>query len=118
MAGRIKRMQVAQQREVALQAEESPLICPLCQREIPEHEKEAHHLVPKSKGGRQTEFIHRICHRQIHALFTETELARTYFSVEALQSHPEIASFLKWLANKPPDFYERAVKSERIRKRL
>ena len=118
MARRIKRRQLAQQLEAAHQSEDTPLICPLCQREIPDQEKEAHHLIPKSKGGRHTEFIHRICHRQIHALFTETELARTYSSVEALQGHPEMASFLKWLAKKPPDFYERAVKSERIRKRL
>jgi hypothetical protein len=55
----------------------------LCDRVIPPAQRDAHHLVPKSKGGRQTEFLHRVCHRQVHALLTETELARQYASVEA-----------------------------------
>jgi two-component system KDP operon response regulator KdpE len=63
--------------------------------------KDAHHLVPKSKGGKQTQFLHRICHRQIHALFTETELARQYSTVEALLAHPEIELFVKWVKTKP-----------------
>jgi hypothetical protein len=117
MAGRIKRRISEQLHEAAQAQQEVIVICPLCTREIPESEMESHHLIPKSKGGRDTEYLHRICHRQIHALFTETELARHYQSVEALLEHPEIASFVKWLANKPPDFYERATKSQRTRKR-
>ena len=54
-------------------------------------QRDAHHLVPKSRGGRVTEALHRICHRQIHALLTETELARDYATVEALMAHPQIA---------------------------
>ena len=34
--------------------------------------------------------LHRICHRQIHALFSETELARQYNTAEALLAHPEV----------------------------
>jgi hypothetical protein len=60
------------------------VICPLCDREIPPAQRDAHHLVPKSKGGRRTQFLHRVCHRQVHALLTETELARQYATVEAL----------------------------------
>lgn len=93
------------------------LICPLCGRDIPPSQREAHHLVPKSKGGRHTEFLHRICHRQIHALFTETELARQYQTVDALLEHDEIARFVKWVAKKPPGFHERARKSQRLKKR-
>ena len=51
------------------------VVCPICDRPIPDSQKDAHHLIPKSKGGKTTEYLHRICHRQIHALFTETELA-------------------------------------------
>ena len=32
----------------------TPVICPLCEREIPKQHIEAHHLVPKSKGGEVT----------------------------------------------------------------
>ena len=91
------------------------LICPLCERAIPDSMKDAHHLVPKSKGGRQTQFLHRICHRQIHALFTETELARKYSTVEALLVHPEIELFVKWVKTKPDDIFEVSRKSRRIK---
>jgi hypothetical protein len=89
--------------------------CPLCERKIPPAQRDAHHLIPKSKGGRHTEYLHRICHRQIHALFTETELARQFNSVEALLAHPDMASFVAWVKAKPDDFMERTRKSQRIR---
>jgi 5-methylcytosine-specific restriction endonuclease McrA len=93
------------------------LTCPLCERKIPRSQRDAHHLIPKSKGGRQTEYLHRICHRQIHALLTETELARLFNSVEALLAHPDIALFVAWVKTKPDDFMERTRKSQRLRTR-
>lgn len=108
--GRIKRLLQRDHISVA----PGELICPLCERRIPVSQRDAHHLVPKSKGGRHTEFLHRICHRQIHALLTETELARQFFSVEALLSHPEIALFVAWVRTKPEDFMERTRKSKRL----
>jgi hypothetical protein len=92
-------------------------VCPLCERPIPPAQRDAHHLVPKSKGGRHTEFLHRICHRQIHALFTETELARQYASVEALRAHPELQAFVVWVKTKPADFFTATRKSARVRGR-
>ena len=91
------------------------LVCPLCERKIPLSQRDAHHLVPKSKGGRKTEYLHRICHRQIHALFNETELARQYDSVDALLSHPDIATFVAWVKTKPDDFMQRTRKSHRLK---
>ncbi|MCB2008719.1 MAG: HNH endonuclease [Rhodoferax sp.] len=92
-------------------------ICPLCGRPIPAPQRDAHHLVPKSRGGRETEFLHRICHRQIHALLTESELARDYNTVEALMAHPEMARFVAWVRGKPPGFAARSRKSQRVRGR-
>ena len=51
--------------------------------------------------------MHRICHRQIHALFTESELANTYNTVDALLGHPQIQRFVTWIRNKPIGFIER-----------
>lgn len=90
-------------------------VCPLCERPIPKAQQDAHHLVPKSKGGRHTEYLHRICHRQIHALLTETELARQYATIDALLAHPPLAVFIKWVKTKPDAFYERTKKSQRLR---
>jgi hypothetical protein len=93
------------------------VICPLCERAVPPAQRDAHHLVPKSKGGRRTEFLHRVCHRQIHALLTETELARQYATVEALRAHPEIGAFVAWVKTKPDDFFVATRKSARLRRR-
>ncbi len=90
-------------------------ICPLCGRIIPPEQKDAHHLVPKLKGGRETEFMHRICHRQIHALFSEAELAHHYATVEALLAHPEIQKFVAWVKRKAPGFYDRSKRSKQWR---
>jgi hypothetical protein len=61
--------------------------------------------------------MHRVCHRQIHAVLTETELARQYATVEALLSHPELKTFVSWVRTKPEDFFVRTSKSARVRKR-
>ena len=83
-----------------------PLRCVLCQRPVPRAQLDWHHLVPKLKGGRETAPMHRICHRQIHALFSEVELARHYATPDALLCHPEVRKFVDWIVTKPDDFYE------------
>jgi len=115
MPGHIRRKLIATQ--TTTPHTNDVLICPLCERLIPDAQKDAHHLIPKSKGGKRTEYLHRICHRQIHALFTETELAKVYNSVEALLGHPEMVRFVEWVKTKPDDFYERTYKSQRLRPR-
>lgn len=102
--GRIKRLQSearAQQIQVKVAALE---VCALCDRPIPPALRDAHHLVPKSRGGVMTVYVHRACHKQIHALFTETELAKNYPSPQALRAHPEMARFINWVKNKPSEF--------------
>jgi hypothetical protein len=63
--------------------------------------------VPKSQGGKQTAVLHRICHRQLHALFTEKELAQRYSTVDALLAHEAVHSFVEWVKTKPDSFYQR-----------
>ncbi|MDB5842732.1 MAG: hypothetical protein JWP79_42 [Polaromonas sp.] len=84
-----------------------PLLCPLCGRLLePGASTDEHHLVPRSQGGKAKALIHRICHRKIHATFSERELARDFSTWEALRAHPQIAEFVAWLAGKPPTFYD------------
>jgi hypothetical protein len=92
------------------------LICPICDRSIPTSQKDAHHLIPRSKGGKSTEFLHKICHKQIHALFNENELANTFNTAKSLKEHPDMQIFINWVKNKPDAFYERVAKSSRIKK--
>ncbi|MEY3879046.1 MAG: hypothetical protein RIQ58_914 [Pseudomonadota bacterium] len=93
-----------------------PTICPICNRNIPASQKDAHHLIPKSKGGKSTEYLHRICHKQIHALFNENELAKTFNTAESLKNHPDMQNFINWVKAKPDTFYEKTAKSFRIKK--
>ena len=101
--GRIKRLRSATLIEKKQAIVSKLSICALCDREIPPALRDAHHLIPKSKGGVATVMMHRACHKQVHALFTETELARQYPSIEALQAHSEIARFISWVKQKPND---------------
>jgi len=95
---------------------EPPGPCPLCGRPlVPGASVDEHHLVPRSEGGVAKELVHRICHRKIHATFTEKELARDFHSWRALREHPVIADFIRWVANKPPEFYRRNATAGRRR---
>jgi len=94
-------------------------ICALCKRPIPPHAKQSlHHLVPKLKGGSggSTALLHHICHKEIHAALSEAELAREFNTPEKLRTHPHLEKFIRWLANKPPDFSARTQRSLRRRK--
>ncbi len=84
---------------------EAPVqICWLCARAMGEV-IEWHHPIPKSRGGREKQPIHPICHQSIHANFTNSDLEKRYSSAEALLGHEEIRRFVDWVANKPPDFH-------------
>lgn len=89
--------------------------CALCGRPIPAAQKDLHHLVPKMKGGKLTVAMHRICHRQIHALFSENELARQFNTPSALLAHADIQSFVTWVKTKPDGFFERTRRAGRRR---
>ncbi|MDX6748931.1 HNH endonuclease signature motif containing protein [Geminicoccaceae bacterium 1502E] len=80
--------------------------CPVCGRPmVAGASVDRHHFLPKSRGGREREWVHRICHRKIHSLFTEAELERNYALPERLRAHPEMARFISWVARKPAEFW-------------
>lgn len=85
-------------------------ICPLCLRPIPPDVAQSlHHLVPKLKGGKggAVVLLHHICHKEIHARFTEAELAREFQTVQALRGADRMVDFLAWVAKRPPGFMSR-----------
>jgi hypothetical protein len=78
-----------------------------------------HHLVPKSRKGKDPELVHIVCHGKIHSTFDENTLAREYNTWEALKAHPEIKKYIKWVQKKfarDPEFVDRH-KDTRDRKR-
>lgn len=97
-----------------------PPLCPLCRRAIPAHAKQSlHHLIPRLRGGKggPTVLLHQICHNEIHATLSEAELARNYNTVEALQTHPRLAGFIKWVSKRPDDFHSKTPGARRGWKR-
>ena len=76
--------------------------CPICGRPmVPGASTDRHHWVPRKEGGSDWSYMHRICHKKLHSLFTERELAREYASAEQLLAHPDIAAFVKWVRRQP-----------------
>lgn len=78
--------------------------CWLCHRPLGRRVQQ-HHTVPKAKRGRETVAVHPICHRAIHANFTNAELARIGTDRARILANEAIARFVAWVADKPPDFH-------------
>jgi hypothetical protein len=84
--------------------------CPLCGRPIPPHAKQSlHHLIPRLRGGKggPTVLLHQICHNEIHATLSETELARDFNTIEALRAQPRLSKFIAWVRKRPADFHSK-----------
>jgi 5-methylcytosine-specific restriction enzyme A len=86
--------------------------CPLCLR--PNLRPSDHHLVPKSRGGKVTLAICGDCHRAIHAVFSNKELATTYHTVDALLAQETLARMVAFIARQDP---RRRVQVARTRDR-
>lgn len=92
-----------------------PEACELCARAAP---LTRHHLIPRALHGkpryrRRFDRAERLtailwvchaCHRHLHAVLGERELADHYRRREALLAHPEIQAFVAWLSTKPAGF--------------
>ena len=90
--------------------------CPICDRELGSKETiSQHHLIPKSKGGKDSVkiLIHNICHQKIHTVFTENELRDHFNTVEKLKEHQEIQKFVKWVSKKDIHYYQTNKKMNR-----
>lgn len=99
------------------------IICSFCGRVVSRNKR--HHLIPKMKHNKRMKRLHTKeelaaqvdscspCHKQIHAMFTEKELAETFNTVDKLLAHSEIRKFVAWIATKPADFEVRSKQSTR-----
>ena len=90
--------------------------CELCQR--PDTELSRHHLIPRArhrKGEIRRKFdkaeltgrlalLCRSCHKFVHTVLSERQLANEYNTVNQLLTHPEIAKFVGWIAQRPFGF--------------
>lgn len=65
-----------------------------------------HHWVPRSRGGRDWAWMHQVCHRMIHRLFTDDELAGPFAGPAAIRAHPDMQKFIAWVRRKPADYVD------------
>jgi 5-methylcytosine-specific restriction enzyme A len=88
-------------------------LCCLCRRQVPRNLITLHHLKPRQKGGRAEDRVPlcKPCHKQLHAMFSNSELAKLYDSLESLGSAPELQAFLKWIRKQKPDRNFRTITS-------
>lgn len=84
--------------------------CPVCGSDmIAGPSVDEHHLVPKSKKGREKEAVHVVCHRKLHSSITEGEMDSYFNTWERLRNHPEIARFIPWVRkqfSRDPEFID------------
>lgn len=80
--------------------------CELCERS--DVRLTVHHLRPRQYSRRKkldpgpTAEVCSPCHRQIHALFSNRQLAEEFNTIAALQSHPDMQKFLAWIRKQDP----------------
>lgn len=63
-----------------------------------------HHLLPREEGGKE-EHIAMLCadcHKHIHALYTNKELALRLDTLDKLKNDPQMSKYLKFIKKQPP----------------
>ena len=88
-----------------------PSRCALCEREVRHITR--HHLIPRSKGGREVVDLCIPCHKSLHSFFSNRTLLTDLHTLEALRQQPDIARYLKWIQTQP----DRLVRVNRRREK-
>ncbi|MGE6630911.1 HNH endonuclease [Bacillus sp. NPDC077027] len=88
--------------------------CELCGRS--NVRRTEHHLTPREEGGTflPTAFLCLPCHKQIHALYTNQELAARLNTIEALRQDEKLVPYIKWIRRQPAS---KLVKTRKTRER-
>ncbi|MGE7760142.1 HNH endonuclease [Peribacillus sp. NPDC097895] len=84
--------------------------CELCNRI--EIELTVHHLTPREEGGSHLPiaYLCKSCHKQIHALYSNRELAIRLYNVDLLKDDESLKKYVKWIKKQP------ATKAVKLRK--
>ncbi|MFJ7747790.1 HNH endonuclease [Peribacillus sp. NPDC097295] len=86
--------------------------CELCSRS--EIELTVHHLTPREEGGSllPTALLCKSCHKQIHALYSNRELAIRLYTIILLKDDEALKKYLKWIKKQPATKAVRTKKSK------
>ncbi|WP_433748809.1 HNH endonuclease [Falsibacillus pallidus] len=85
--------------------------CELCLRENVDVTE--HHLTPKEMGGAflPTAMLCIPCHKQIHGLYTNEELAVRLNTIEKLKADEQVWKFIKYIRKQPSTKLPKVKKS-------
>ena len=92
-------------------------ICELCGRH--QVETTIHHLLPKEMGGTfgATANLCIPCHKQIHALYPNEEIAARLATLPDLRADEKLARFIKWIRKQPATKIMKMKKSKERRRK-
>lgn len=90
-------------------------ICELCDRI--NVETTIHHLTPREEGGHKlpTADLCIPCHKQVHALYTNRELALRLNTIPRLKEDDKIKKFVNWIQKQPSSVLVKVKKSNEKR---
>ena len=74
--------------------------CKICGRDTPPTYSERHHLIPKSRKGKETIEVCCNCGDQLHRLFSNKELEREFNTVESILNNDKVQKWVKWISKK------------------
>ena len=80
--------------------EQKTIQCPICEREVDFSFTNKHHVVPRSRKGKETIRICRDCHRQIHAFFTNKQLEKNLNTIELIRQDEKIKKYISWISKR------------------
>jgi flagellar biosynthesis regulator FlbT len=75
-----------------------------------------HHLKTRKVDRHDVEKVCNACHKTIHALFTNRQLAKELNTVEALLANPEFAKALTFIRKQSPTARTRVALSRQRRR--
>jgi 5-methylcytosine-specific restriction enzyme A len=89
--------------------------CELCERV--NVKLTIHHLIPREEGGAHLEKAQLCipCHKQIHALYTNTEIAIRLTTIDRLKDDEQLRKFIRWIKKQPSPTLIRIKKSKERR---
>lgn len=71
--------------------------CSICNRNTPKEFQEKHHLIPKSKGGKETIDVCVDCGDQLHTMFSLNELKKNLNTLDKIKNHDKMVSYIKFV---------------------
>lgn len=85
-------------------ADDTLILCCLCERSFARQQLTKHHYLPRAEGGDADDIglLCRQCHGMVHATFTNATLAALYETPPKLREAPELEGFLKWVRKQSP----------------